>query len=121
MTNQVSTNYVAHTNPTQGWDSNDGYDDMDYNDEYGMILDDEELNDMLTVAAIKYQSVLESCGYIKSAIYFEPLLNELRDGDNKVILQMIKSYSGFAPFIAKKYPQLIDIITDNIGPIKSDI
>ena len=45
MNNQVSTEilttckflpgnaeYVAHTNPTQGWDSSDGYDDIDYSD-----------------------------------------------------------------------------------------
>jgi hypothetical protein len=82
---------------------------------------EDDINDMLVVAAIAYERCLESTGYVRSVLYLEPMMNQLRDGDNSVILRMIKCFSGFAPFIVKNYPELIDIITDNIGPIQSTI
>ena len=102
------TNYTLDINPDSNFDVDTCY-------------TEEELNDSLVIAAIAYQKTLEKCGYIKSAIYFDPMLNELRDGDNKVILRMIKCYSGFAPFIAKNYSYLLPEIADKVGSIISNI
>ena len=84
-------------------------------------MNTEELNDLLVIIAIKFERFLESCGYTRSAIYFYPMIDELREGDNTVVLRMLRSFPGFAPFIASRQPELIQLITDNIGPIKSDI
>lgn len=118
VTNQVRNElaaYVSHTDPTQGWDSNDGYDELEYDD-----LQD-EINDHFVIAAIEYERRLENAGMVRSVYYFEPMLNALRDGDNTAIIKMIKTIAGFGPFLTANYPEITQIIIDNVGTISSQI
>ncbi len=118
VTNQVRnelTAYVSITDPTQGWDSNDGYDELEYDD-----LQD-ELNDLLVIACIKYERCLEQSGMVRSIGLLDAMTTHLREGDNQVFINMLRRLPGFAQFIAKKHANLIPLVTANIGPICSPI
>lgn len=110
--------YVSHTDPTQGWDSNDGYDELEYDDN---LIDEEELNDRLVIACIHYERCLGQSGMNRSLLLLDAMTNHLRQGDNQVFLNMLRRLPGFAQFIAKKHSDLIPLITANVGPIVSHI
>ena len=78
---------------------------------------EDELNDWLVIAANSYLRRLEQSGLQRSAILFDSMIDNLRDGDNKEILRMFNCYPAFAQYFAKNYDDLLTEITDKCGEI----